>query len=366
VTDGPGHQVDLDEPALYARLDPSGMRERIAALPAQAREAWRAGLAWQPPAGWRRPSRVVLLGMGGSAIGADVVATLAAQCSPVPVLLVRNYAPPSLDPNALVVACSFSGETEETLAAFRASLATPGMRLAVTTGGTLARLAAEADAALFTYSDPGPPRTAFGWALFPLLAILSRLGALPLDADEVETCLDAIEADRSVLAPDVRSADNRAKALALRLSGRVPLVVGAGCLEVAARRWASEVAENAKQWCFSAALPEFDHTTLAGAGGPGWARERITTLLLDAPAVHERNRLRVHLTAHALIEASADHEVVAVEVQRPLEAILRACYLGDWVSLYLAMLNAVDPTPMPPIDRLKARLAEQTRDEMRR
>ena len=357
----------LDDPATYSRLDPTGMRELTAALPQRARESWAAGQAWEMPAEFHTPRRVVVLGVGGSVSSADVIAALAARTSTAAIQLHRGYAAPAMDEDTLAVACSFSGDTEETVAAFQGTLGQPGMRLAIGTGGRLAELAEEARCPRFIYSWPGPPRTALADGLFPLLAILQRLGTIPVDDEELEGAFEALtsvarewgpEAPEAA-APGPSAGPNAAKQLARRLVGRVPVIIGADFLEVAARRWTAGINENANQWAFHAALPEADHNLVAGFGAPLGARELMRVVLLDSVAVHARNRLRVGLTAGLLDDAGIKHEALDVGGETMLESQLRACYLGDWVSLYLALLNDVDPASIPMIDALKATLAQR-------
>ncbi len=351
--------VELDAPDLYLQHDRAGMGALIGAFPEQVRQAWRLGDEWEIPSGWRRPSRVVLAGVGGSAMGADVVASLATMHARVPVQVVRNYCPPPVDEDALVVACSFSGETEETIAALEeAAAGPPAMRLAITTGGRLARLAATLDAAVVSYRWDGPPRTAFGFGLFPLLAILRRLDALPVDREDVERTIARLDEACARWAPDAPAASNEAKQFAARLAGRFPVFIGADFLEVAARRWASQTNENARQWAMHAALPEADHNLVNGLSSPSDVAAQISVILLDDATVHERNRRRVELTAEALTAAGTEHVTWTAGGASPLDAIVQTCFLGDWVSYYLAMLNGVDPTPVPGIDRVKKRMQE--------
>ena len=117
--------------------------------------------------------------------------------------------------------------------------------------------------------------------------------------------------------------------------------------------------ENAKQWALSATLPEADHNLVVGFAKPEGVRAQLHVVLLDGEALHPRNRLRVELTAAQLQEAGVSHEVVTVEGEALLDSILRACYLGDWVSYYLALLNGADPLPTLPPDRLKEQMARR-------
>ncbi|MEX2230173.1 MAG: bifunctional phosphoglucose/phosphomannose isomerase [Dehalococcoidia bacterium] len=355
---GAPEPVGLDAPATYARFDPSDMRARIAGLPRQSREAWRRGRDWLLPEALQSPpSRVVILAVGGSAIGGDVVATLASTSTTIPIQLVRNYGLPPLDERTLVVACSFSGETEEAIAAFGAALALPGPRLAITTGGALARVAASAGAPVFSYQFDGQPRSALGYGIFALLAILGRVGVLPVDEHDVESTHRGLERDAARLAPEVPALENEAKRVASWIHSCMPLIAGADFLEVAARRWAAQISENAKQWAFAGALPELNHNLIMGFGAPPFARKHVRALLLDAKPVHPRNHLRVALTVRELETVDIANRVIQIPGDTRLEAITRGSYLGDWVSLYLAMLNQVDPSTVDPIARLKDALA---------
>jgi glucose/mannose-6-phosphate isomerase len=299
---------------------------------------------------------VLIIGMGGSAIGGDLVATLAGLSSAVPIQVVRGYSAPPVDEDTLVIASSFSGETEETLTAFNGAIGRTEMLLAFASGGRLARLAPSLGYSLFDYHFDGPPRSALGYGFFPILAILARLGVLPEDAADVEATLNELDRCADDWRPDIPLASNAAKQLARRLHGKLPVIVGTGYLASAARRWAGQINENAKQWAFHAALPEIDHNLVLGFGGPE-AREHLHVFLLDAVPLHERDRQRVVLTAQMLDEAGVTHDELLIGGRTPLDSLMRACYLVDWVSLYLAALNGVDPTPKDAIDRLKAALA---------
>lgn len=351
-----GGLLALDSAEVIARHDPAGFHRLLEAMPTQAREAWRLGQSWPMPGGFRTPSRVVFLGMGGSAIGADMVATLARLCGRVPVEVVRHYQPPQVDADTLVIAASFSGNTEETLAAFEATLATPGMRIAMTTGGRLAEIARGRSIPLLDYTWDGPPRTALGFGMFVPLALLARLGAIDLADSDVEGAFEAL-AD-CVRTFGLAAPGNAAKQLAVGIGKRLPLIVGADFLEVSARRFAGEISENAKQWAFCSALPEFDHNTLQAVGSPAGMPHAITQILLDAPAIHPRNRRRVAETVRLLEEAGARPQVIDAGGETPLQAIVRANSFATWTSYYMAMLVGVDPLPVPAMDVLKQRMAQ--------
>lgn len=351
-------QTDLDDPVALARIDPGGMRGLIEGLPDQVAAAWQAGLAWSSTLELATPRRVLIAGVGGSAIGGDIVATLGLLCSTVPVQVVRGYASPPLDDGSLLVGCSFSGNTLETVAALSEAQG-PGARVAVTTGGRLRALAEAARWPQFRYAFDGPPRSALGWSTFPVLAMLARLGVIHLAEGAVEQTVVDLRRSASALHPDVPGEFNFAKRLARVVAGRPVLVLGAGPLEVAARRWAGQLNENAKQWAVALGLPEADHNLLVplvDGQFPAAASEPLV-VLLDAQGLDRRMSRHVTLTAEALADAGVPHEVVRVGSTSVLGAIMEACQLGDWVSLYASALNEVDPMDIGPLDRFKARLA---------
>lgn len=349
--------ANLDDRSVYERLDVGDMRGCIAGLPAQCRTAWDTGRGWEPPAAWHTPRRVVVFGMGGSAIGADIVSTLAARLSPVPVQVVRGYHPPPVDDDTLVIASSHSGETEETLEAFQGTLRQPGMRAAITSGGRLRRLGDDLGYAVYAYEFPGQPRAAIGWGVFALLGFLQHLGVAPVADATVDAAITELARCAADWGLDVPTDRNAAKQIAQRLHGRVSVVIGPDVLEVAARRFAGQLNENAKQWALAVALPEMNHNLVVGLGTPRVARDVLHAVVLDSAALHPRNRLRVRLTADELEAASIPHDELMIGGTEPLDAVMRACYLGDWVSLYLAILNGVDPTATPPITRIKTALS---------
>jgi glucose/mannose-6-phosphate isomerase len=348
----------LDDVGHRGLVDPSGFHRLLEGLPQQARDAWRMGqqadLGSTPRS---TPARVLLVGMGGSAIGADVAATLASDLSRVPVQVIRNYHLPPLTPGTLVILLSFSGNTEETLAAFETVAASDASGIAITTGGTLGTRAGAVEMPTITYAWPGPPRTGLGFSVFTLLALFGRLGILPVSEEEVAGAIRHLE--HATAAYGLAAEPNPAKATAAWLHGGVPAIIGADMLEVAARRWAGELSENAKQVTAAYGIPEFNHNQLESAARDGTEIGPLRFVILDAPPVHPRNRLRVTQTAEMLSAAGRSVQVTNAGGETPIEAILAACALGSWTSYYLGLLRGVDPAAHTMMDSLKRTLAQE-------
>jgi glucose/mannose-6-phosphate isomerase len=348
----------LDDRATVERLDPHGLLRRIESFPEQCAVAWRLAAALELPDGYPDAREVVVLGMGGSAMAGDILRSLAAISGRKRVSVVRGYdLPPFIDDETLVVACSHSGDTEETLSAFQQALAS-GRSLAVTTGGRLRELAQERGVPIFVYGYDGEPRSALGYQLMALLAVGERVGVvLGPQGLAVAEAVGLMQKQRGRLDFAAPAERNQAKQLAARLHGRLPVVVGAGILTAAAHRWKTQLNENSKCWALYEELPELDHNAIVGFGLPEDVVARLHVVFLWHPSLHSRLLLRYEATAEALNEAGVSHEQVEAPGSSPLAQVLTAIYLGDLVSYYLALLNNVEPSPVTAIDRLKARLA---------
>jgi glucose/mannose-6-phosphate isomerase len=350
----------LDDGAARQRLDAHGLLARIEALPEQCDEAWRkaSGFAW--PEDCSRARNVVVLGMGGSAIAGDVLRSLASFAGEKPVAVVRGYDVPAfVGDDTLVVACSHSGNTEETISALEASLVKGGRAAVITTGGRLAKIAGERSLPAFVYQYDGQPRCALGYQLMALLALGERIGLLPEQSAAVKEALAIMRRQRDELAFAVPSLRNAAKQLAGRLREKVPVIIGGGVLADAAHRWKTQLNENSKSWAFWDELPEMDHNSVVGFGLPETFVRHLYALFLLPEALARREEVRYEATADELTRAGVANERIDIAGKSPLAQVLSAIYLGDFVSYYLALLNGVDPTPIDPIARVKARLAQE-------
>ena len=349
----------LDDPQTYTELDPSGLGGRIAELPNQCRQAWEAAQSFALPKEYAQVDRVVLLGMGGSAIGGDLLAGLAALETAPPITVVRDYLlPPYVDSRTLVIASSYSGNTEETLLTFERALEQGARVVAITYGGQLARRCRDSDTPAFHVDYQGEPRSALGYSFIAPLALLCNLGLLSPQARALNEALGLLEHEGVLYGMATPVEENPAKTLAQKLHGRLIVVYGTGILTAVARRWTTQFNENAKAWAFYDSLPELNHNTVVGYQHPRVVTEGTFIVLLQPSILHPRTGLRYQITAQILEEAGIPHHIIAAEGHSPLAQVLSTLSLGDYTSYYLAFLNGVDPSPVPIIDRLKQRLAE--------
>jgi glucose/mannose-6-phosphate isomerase len=349
----------LDDPDTVSRLDSQGLLGRIEGLPEQCETAWAEACAVTLPAELADVESVVVLGMGGSAIAGDLLRSLATSEGRKPVTVVRSYDLPAfVTPGSLVIACSHSGNTEETLSAFQAALDRGLRAVVIVTGGRLLDVARERGIPALVYAFEGEPRSALGHQLMRLIAVGERAGVFGPQGPAVGEAVSNMATLRVRIGMSSRVEANRAKQLATRLHRRIPIVIGAGPLAEAAHRWKTQVNENANSWAIWEELPELDHNAVVGFGLPEEALAQLHAVFLSHSALHPRVLRRIDATMDELDRAGVSHERLDVSGESALAQILASIYEGDLVSYYLALLYGVEPGPVAPIDRLKARLAD--------
>ena len=352
--------MNLDDLNHFKEIDTLNMLGEIDNLPNQLGFAYQLGMRLDLP-DWSDIGQVVIAGMGGSAIGADLLASYSTSLSRVSVAVHRDYGLPLFvqSTDTLVICSSHSGNTEETLDAFDVALKAGCRIVVVCTGGELAKRAKANDIPLWTFDHAGQPRAAVGFSFGLLLAMFQRLGFIPDQANEIEDALNAMNRIQQHLRADVITAKNPAKRYAGQLLGRWVTIMGAGLLTTVARRWKGQLNEVAKAGANFEFLPEADHNTLAGTINPQETLNAHTmTLFLRAPSDHPRNRLRSDLTRKAFMLEGLNTDHVDGRGNTPLAHMWTLILFGDYMAYYLAMGYGVDPTPIKALVDFKEAMAE--------
>jgi glucose/mannose-6-phosphate isomerase len=322
------------------------MLDDILAIPAHLRDAlWRIESARLEPA---EAAGAMVCGVGGSAIGGDLAAAALGDRLTRPLLTVRGYELPSwATPEWTVLCVSYSGNTEETLACFDAAEALGARRIVVSTGGELVDSARAAGAPVVGLPGILQPRAAVAYMVAATAEVAALAGAAPRVHIEIEAAAGLLEARSDELR-------ERAAEVAGRLCG-APVVYGADLTAPVARRWKTQVNENAKLPAFFSELPEADHNELCGwAAVPDVAP--LSAVLLEDCDQHPRERRRFELTAETIAAGGAETIRIETEGRTRVERLLWATMLGDLVSVELADARGVDPTPVEAIEDLKAAL----------
>lgn len=352
--------MDLNHSSAFSQLDPQNMLALIDALPDQLLKGWEIGTRSVLP-NWNSIRQVLISGIGGSAIGADLLAAYVSPDCSVPLYIHRDYGLPpwARGQETLVIVSSYSGNTEEMISGFEQALERRCPCLVVSTGGRLGQLAENAGVPSWSYQHKGAPRTAVGYSFSLLLAALCKLNLLPdmgRTGKEVEKAVSAMRQQQSLLNADVPVVHNPAKRLAGQLMGHFISIFGAGILAPVARRWKGQFNENTKAWATFEFLPEANHNTLSGCLNPEQMLSNLFMIFLRSPSEPSRYRLRADLMRQSLMVEGINSDVVEGNGESALAHQWTSLHFGDYVSYYLAMAYDIDPTPITAIDQLKARV----------
>jgi glucose/mannose-6-phosphate isomerase len=349
-------EASLDRAAVAA-VDSTGQAGEIVSLGEHLTDAlWRVDSAGIAPV--TAPGGLIVAGMGGSAVGGRLARGAIGSRLRRPLAVADGYGLPGwAGPETLVLCSSYSGTTEETLAAYDHAVERGAPRLVASTGGPLVERARRDGVPVIPIPGGFQPRAAVGYSLVSALEAAALCGAAPSLRDEVDKAAALMAQLADEWGPD-GAEDNEAKALARRLHGTVPVIAGVELGAAAAYRWKCQINENAGLPAFAGALPEIDHNEVVG-----WpaARElgRFSAVFLADPGAHPRDILRTELTAEQVRAGTDVVELVAPRGDTAIERLMSHVLLGDLVSLYLAVLRGKDPIEIAPIDALKAALAER-------
>ena len=352
--------VTLDDPSTLKRIDPDDMLGRVAELPRQLAQARRVAAPITLPERYTDVDLIVVLAMGGSAIGAELVAAAAGNRLAVPLIVHRDYGlPAGIGDRTLVIAASHSGQTAETLSGFAAARDLDLPIAVITTGGRLAAGAKEAGLPLLEYRLGGQPRAAIGFGVGLVHELLSRAGLLTAP-DPLGPAVAAVEELLERTGPSVETQANPAKQLAWSLFGRSPVIYGHGPMAAVAHRWKTQLNENAKAWASWEPMPEANHNAIEGSLNPRELGDAFYVIQLRDPAEPDAIAERYAVVDELLGERATNRSQVWAEGPSPLARVLTSVAYGDLTSVYLAILYQTDPTPVTLLAMLKERLARAT------
>jgi glucose/mannose-6-phosphate isomerase len=348
----------LDQPDQWMPIDPKGMYSLVEKFPEQVEATVRTGRDLGISSSGTVHS-IIVTGLGGSAIGGDLARSIAGRDLKIPFVVNRDYALPAfVDASTIVFACSYSGNTEETLSAYRQAAEAKASIFCITSGGKLQSLADTDGNPVLMLPEGLPPRAALGHSLFMLLSAMQALGVIPDMTGSIDETLELLVKLRDRYSPMNPESSNPAKTIAHSLHGKVVALYGSSAiLDATAFRWRSQIEENAKNLAFHHVLPEMNHNELVGWLYPIEVLKTIGVVLLRDKGDHPQVQRRFELTKEIVSgRAGTLHELWS-EGESLLARVMSLIYLGDFVSLYLAYLNNTDPTPVEVIDYLKSRLS---------
>lgn len=348
----------LDDLKTIKSLDKSGMLELIYHLPDNCEEAIKIARDSIRGLRFHNIVNVVVTGLGGSAIGGDLIRMISQARSVIPIVVNRDYTLPAfVDEKTLVIASSYSGNTEETLASYQEALKRKAKVLVITTGGELKKKALTDEVPVITVPGGMSPRAALGYSFFPLLVVLEEQGIVPRKHFKIEETIKLLKETRDHLYPEVPETDNPAKLLARKLFGKLPVIYGiAGITEVIAVRWKGQFNENSKHPAFFNVFPELNHNEIMGYEGDKDLLSKMEIVILRSPEENDRIKKRIDITRSLIEDVVSGITEIWPEGESSLERMLYHIVFGDYVSAYLAILNHKDPTEIDFINTLKERM----------
>jgi glucose/mannose-6-phosphate isomerase len=333
------------------------MLAAVGGLSEDCRHGYGVGRATEGLPSAEGVTAIAVCGMGGSAVAGDVFRALYVERLGLPIQVVRSPSLPEFcGPRTLVVASSYSGNTAETLTCFEEAVRRGCRVVAVTSGGCLGDRAAELGLARVVIPTGYQPRAALGWLALGTLGAIEAMGLVPPLAADVDDAATELASLVTSLAPEVPTAENPAKRIAVAATSRTPVVWGAeGYAAVAAMRWKTQFNENAKVPAFHSSMSELDHNEIVGwSAGEG---ERYLLIALRAEGEHPEIGPRFPLSEDIARRAGARVEEVWARGRSALARLLTLITVGDFASVYLALARGVDPTPVEVVERLKRSLA---------
>jgi len=330
------------------------MERHVAAFPAMWAEMWQASAGFRPDV-QTDPRAIVLSGMGGSAIGGALLVALIGDAATVPIVSNRTYSVPEwADSRTIAVCTSYSGNTEETLAAFKNAGRQGAERVAITTGGRLAEICEDEDVPCHLIPPGLPPRAALPFTFVPLLNLARHMNLLSPAQDDIDETTRALEA----LSESELGTAGRSDEIAARIKDRIPVIYsGPGLMSAVNLRWRGQIQENAKSLAFGNIYPELNHNEIVGWQASESTTRDIVVIELADEGDGDSIRARMDLTRTLLEDKAADWITIHSTGPNRLTRMMWTVLLGDLVSLKLAALRGVNPMPVELIDALKSGLA---------
>ncbi len=353
--------LNLDNLKDIRKCDRKNMARLLTGFPDQCFQAIKIALQSSLPS-YRKIDRILICGMGGSGIGGEIVKTLVEKELKIPLAINKDYhIPEFVGHKTLVFSISYSGNTEETLSAYREAVKKGAKIIAITTGGRLGKSARRKKIPIVSIPSGLPPRVSLGYLFFSLLITLERVGLIKNKKKECQETLQLLKDLRKKYSLSAKLSTNQAKTIALNLYKNLPLIYTSPILSPIGLRWKGQLSENSKVLAFSNTFPELNHNEIVGWKCLPEILKKCYLIILRDRKDPSRIKKRIEITSKIIKGKAKGVNFLYSQGKSLLARFLSLIYLGDWVSYYLAILNKIDPTPVRVIDFLKKELAKKNR-----
>lgn len=357
----------LDQPKEVKKIDKSNMLEHCAKAPEYCEDAIKRAKQVKIPKEvkiskrlsikYGKPRNILIVGMGGSAIGGEMLRGWLRDELPVPIDICRDHSLPAYaNRHTLAFVISYSGETEETLSAFADAIRRRCMTITITSGGHLLSLSKKLNIPYVVMPDKFPPRAAFPYVFFSLPILLSRIGVISNVEQEIEEAISLLRRLARENAPEIPAENNPSKKLASELEGTTPVVYGFGPYEAVAHRLKTQFNENSKLMSTYDVFPELNHNEVVGWEAPENLTKNFSIILLRDREESPEIKYRIELTKSLVSDKAKKLYEIYTRGDGRLAKMLSLLLVGDFSSVYLAVLRGIDPSPVKSIETVKRRM----------
>lgn len=359
MTESTENKFDFEQ--AIKKLDPAGNIDSIEQLGDQVQHVWSLAQLVKADTSYQDIDKVVVSGMGGSIIGTHVIQTVFKEELQVPIIACSDYKLPDyVNEKTLFVASSYSGNTEETLAAAQEAQEKGAKIIGISSGGKLEQFLQKNHypGLIFEpkHNPSNSPRMGLGYSIFGQIALLSKFGVLKISDQDYQQVLDAVAQAQTENNRHVAADKNPAKILAFNLIGQIPIITAAEHLEGVSHVMANQLNENSKTYSEFRVIPEIHHHLMEGLQFPHSNDRTLAFFLVESDLYLEKNQLRMKLTAEVVNKNQVESLSHQLQAKTKLAQAFELLVLGSYTSYYLALLNNQDPTPNPWVDWIKAQL----------
>lgn len=356
--------IDLDSQKEIEKFDKGKILASIRMLPDQIQQAWEEINSLAVPKACYLSKNIVICGMGGSALGGRIVDSLMVNRVRVPIEVFTEYDIPNyVGPDTLVIATSYSGNTEETLNAVHEALKKGAKIFGITTGGKLAELLKKEKISSYVYkplvNPSGQPRMGLGYSIGATLAILAKCGFIHFSEDNLYDLATTARDFTKEFDVDNPLHKNLAKHEATILHNKIPVLVSSEHLFGVAHSLKNQLNESSKVFSVVFDIPELNHHLLEGLKFPAKARGLLYFLFYESSLYRKELIQRYKITKDVVGKCGYGYSVYEPSSKKKITQIFEALVFGSFVSFYLAVLYGVDPSKIPWVDYFKEKLAKQ-------
>jgi glucose/mannose-6-phosphate isomerase len=353
---------NLDSLELVQKLDTEGVSTSIASLGEQVQDAWSGVKALEIVEDLGSKKQIIVSGMGGSALGGRVVQSLFSDSLRAPLIVsTESFLPHWVGIDTLVIISSYSGNTAETIEALRDAQSKSASIFIIATGGKLAEIAKTDSIPAFIF-DPkenpsGMPRMALGYSIASILGLLARFEFITFTDADIQKVTQVLEKYNHEWQPRAHTNSNLAKTIAIKLFEKAPILIASQHLVGVSHAFKNQLNENAKTFASLFDLPELNHHFIEGLQFPHSAKQNLHLLFFESEKYREDYQKRYPIIEEIVEKNSFAFTTYQLQSNTKLEQVFEMLVFGSYVSFYLAILNGINPAPIPWVDYLKEKLS---------